>query len=75
MKEKPKKINVAMAEELHLGVLMGVENLLFEIHHDLPNGGLITDALFESKLKSLIERSASSGKRKGRSARSRSRCW
>jgi hypothetical protein len=63
MKEKPKGINTGIAEELILCNLMGVENLLFEIYNDLPSGQLITDALFKTRLESLIERSAASGKR------------
>jgi hypothetical protein len=35
---------------LQMEIYKGVENVLFEIYEDLPEGGRITDKLFNNKL-------------------------
>ena len=41
-------------EDMLIQVYMGVENILFDVYSDLPEGGVLSDEAITKKLKSLL---------------------
>jgi len=49
------KAVLLVKEDIGIMVLKGVENMLWEIYNELPEGGLITDNLVKKKIVSMVK--------------------
>jgi hypothetical protein len=48
------KTAILVIEDIKIQVYKGVENILFGVYEDLPEGGYLSDSLVEQKMRSLL---------------------